>query len=425
MQCQGEEYTLLCARFAYLMKAFFLFARIALRNVRRNTRRSLLTIFAIAFGLVCLIVFEALKVGLHQEMISSTTGLDAASLQIHARGHELEPAVMNPVPRPEKVVSALRKAGAEDFSHRLKTPALLLAGKKSSAVLLSGVYPAEEARVTFISRKVLRGSYLGGYKRILLGEELARNLGVDVGDTATVTAQNRHGVPVTEKFAVGGIYRTELAAFDSRHVYLSLQTAQEFLDAGEMVTEIAVRTKADSEKDLAASLRAALPEEGYQVKTWEETIPDLKQLIGLNDATMNLLILIVFAIIAMGIANTMTMVVFERFRELGILAAIGTTPAGILVMVVMESFFLGAIAALLGSVSGAGVCAYLARYGIDLTQFTSANQYFANGHVLKAHLLAVDLVIANIVTVTTALVAGVYPAWKASRLKPVDAINHL
>lgn len=407
------------------MKAFFLFVRIAFRNVRRNTRRSLLTIFTIAFGLLCLIVFEALKVGLHQEMITSTIGLDAASLQIYARGHEIEPALMKPIPRPEKVYAALRKAGAEDFSHRLKTSALLLAGQKSSAVVLSGVDPVEETRITFISKKVLRGGYLSGDKRVLLGEELARSLGVDVGDAVTVTAQNRQGIPVTGKFKVGGIYRTELASFDRIRVYLSLQAAQEFLNAGEMVTEIAVRTKADGEKDLAARLTAALPDESYQVKTWEEIAPDVKQLIGLNDATMNLLILIVFAIIAMGIANTMTMVVFERFRELGILAAIGTTPAGILVMVVLESFFLGAIAALLGSVTAAAACAYLARYGIDLTKFTSANQYFANSHVLKAHLLAVDLVIANIVTVTTALVAGIYPAWKAARLKPVDAINHL
>ena len=373
------------------MKAFFLFARIALRNVRRNTRRSLLTIFAIAFGLLCLIVFEALKVGLHQEMITSTIGLDAASLQIQARGQEIEPALMKPVPKPEKVSAALIKAGAKDFTRRLKTSVLLFAGQKSSAVVLSGVEPAEESRVTFISRKVLRGSYLAGDKRLLLGEELARNMAVDVGDSVTVTAQNRYGIPVTEKFEVGGIYRTELASFDRIHVYLSLRAAQEFLDAGEMVTEIAVRTKADGEKDLAAGLRAALSEESYQVRTWEEIAPDVKQLIGLNDATMNLLILIVFAIIAMGVANTMTMVVFERFRELGILAAIGTTPAGILVMVVLESFFLGAIAALLGSVTAAAVCAYLARYGIDLTQFTSANQYFANSHVLKAHLLAGDV----------------------------------
>lgn len=407
------------------MKAFFLFARIALRNVRRNIRRSLLTISAIAFGLLCLIVFEALKVGLHQEMITSTIGLDAASLQIQAGGKEFEPALMKPVPRPEKVSLALRKAGAEDFSHRLKTSALLLAGQKSSAVVLSGVDPVEEPKVTFISKKLLRGSYLTGDKRILIGEELARSLGVDVGGAVTVTAQDGQGMPVTEKFAVGGIYRTELASFDSRHVYLGLGTAQEFLKAGKLVTEIAVRTKADGERDMAARLRAALPEEDYQVKTWEEIAPDVKQLIGLNDATMNLLILIVFAIIAMGIANTMTMVVFERFRELGILAAIGTTPAGILVMVVLESLFLGAIAALVGSVSAAGVCAYLGRYGVDLTQFTSANQYFANSHVLKAHLLAVDLITANMVTVTTALVAGIYPAWKASRLKPVDAINHL
>jgi len=406
------------------MKAFLLFTHIALRNVRRNARRSLFTVVAIAFGLLCLIVFQALKAGLHREMIISTVQLDAGSLQIHAAGYEMNLAALKKIPGPEKVSKALGAINEKRFSLRIKSSALLLADKKSSSVVLSGVDPDEERAVTFLSGKVVKGRYVNDEGGILIGRALAESIGVEIGGDIMLTAQDRQGLPVTGRFPVIGIYATELSSFDRTHVFMHRKDVQEFLHADTIITEIAVRTDSMHEDGAAEKLRAVLSEKDYQVRTWKEIAPDVQQIIDLNDATMQLLILIVFAIIAMGITNTMTMVIFERFRELGILSAIGTAPSGILTMVVMESFFLGAIASLLGSLAAVAACAYLGRYGIDLTSFTSSNQYFATSHVLKAHLLLKDLVIANIVTLATALIGGIYPAWKASRLKPVDAISH-
>lgn len=412
-------------RYTIRVKTFLLFSHIAFRNVRRNARRSLFTILAIAFGLFCLIIFQALKVGLHREMVISTVQLDAGTLQIHAAGYEVNLAALKQVPDPGKVISALRMLGETRFSRRVKTSGLILSGGKSASLLLSGVDPDAEPGVTFISGKVVKGRYVSRNSGILLGEELAKSFGVQPGDEVTLMSQDMAGLPVTGRFPVTGIYRTELAAFDRSHAFMSIGLLQEFLHADGVVTEIALRSDSRDETALADSLGRSLPGKDYQIRTWKEIAPDVIQLIGLNDATMQLLILIVFAIIAMGITNTMTMVVFERFRELGIISAIGTTPSGILTMVVMESFCLGAAASLLGSAAAVAACAYLGRYGIDLTTFTSANQYFANSHVLKAHLLAKDLIAANAVTLITAVIGGIYPAWKASRLKPVDAIVHI
>jgi len=406
------------------MKTFLLFSHVAFRNIRRNTRRSLFTIIAIAFGLFCLVIFQALKVGLHREMITSTVQLDAGTLQVHAAGYEVNLAALKNMPDPERVISVLRGQGETKFSRRVKTSGLVLSGGKSASVLLSGVDPDEEPKVTFIARKVVEGSYVSR-DGILLGEALAQSIGRHTGDEVTLVSQDMVGLPVTGKFPVTGIYRTELAAFDRSHAFMSIGLLQEFLHADGVVSEIAVRSDRRDEMMLADRLGRSLPDTEYQIRTWKEIAPDVIQLIGLNDATMQLLILIVFAIIAMGITNTMTMVVFERFRELGIIAAIGTAPSGILTMVMMESFCLGAIASLLGSAAAVAACAYLGKYGIDLTTFTSANQYFANSHVLKAHLLAKDLITANVVTLITAVTGGIYPAWKASRLKPVDAIAHI
>jgi ABC-type lipoprotein release transport system permease subunit len=392
--------------------------------VRRNARRSLLTIIAIAFGLFCLVIFQALKVGLHREMVISTVQLDAGSLQVHAAGYEVNLAALKKMPDPEKVISALREQGETRYSRRVKTSGLILSGGKSSSMLLSGVDPDEEPEVTFMAEKIIKGSYVSRNSGILLGEELAKSFGIQPGDEVTLMSQDMAGLPVTKKFPVTGLYRTELAAFDRSHAFMPISLLQEFLHADGVVTEIAVRSDSRDEMALADSLGRSLPAADYQIRTWKEIAPDVIQLIGLNDATMQLLILIVFAIIAMSITNTMTMVVFERFRELGIISAIGTAPSGILTMVVMESFCLGAAASLLGSAAAVIACAYLGKYGIDLTTFTSANQYFANSHVLKAHLLAKDLIAANAITLITAVIGGIYPAWKASRLKPVDAIAH-
>ncbi|RMG73691.1 MAG: FtsX-like permease family protein, partial [Nitrospirae bacterium] len=125
------------------------------------------------------------------------------------------------------------------------------------------------------------------------------------------------------------------------------------------------------------------------------------------------------------ITNTMTTLIFERFREFGTLTAIGTPPEGIVTMVLSESALLGIIACVIGTLTGYLVCLYLRQHGIDLNQFTSANQHMAFSHVLKAYALPGDIIKADVITFLTALVAGLYPSLKAARLNPVDALRHV
>ena len=406
------------------MKTLFLYARIGLRNIRRNVRRSLFTIAAIAFGLFSLIVFQALKVGLHQEMVNSTLGLDAATIQVHAAGFEANMALLQPIAGIERVREAMTGLGLTNFAERIKSPALLLAGRQSSSIMLTGINPEEEKAVTFIARRIIRGSYLAEADMVLLGSPLADSLGVGVGDEVILMAQGMPGRPATRKFVIGGLYQTDLPSFDRSHAYLPLPAARRFLGAEDAVTEIAVQADPEKASALAAGLQEKLGAGVYQVRSWQQTVPDLVQLIALNDATMRLLIVIVFVIVAMGISNTMTTVIFERFREFGIMHAIGAGPGGIVSLVIIESFFLGAVAIILGGLAGIAACLYLQQYGIDLGRFVSSNQYFAAGHVLRASMTAADLLNAVLITLATAIAAGIYPAWKAANMDPVKALLH-
>jgi ABC-type lipoprotein release transport system permease subunit len=290
-------------------------------------------------------------------------------------------------------------------------------------VVLTGVDPVAEAGVTLIAGRLTAGRYLEPRGGVLLGATLADSLGVGVGDEVTVLVQTLFGRPGSRRLPVRGLFRTALSSFDRSHLFLDLPTAQGLFDAADVATAVAVSIAPGHEAELTLWLRDRLPAEHYRAAAWQELAPDVTQLIDLNDGTMNLLVMIVFAIVALGIVNTMGMSVMERTTEFGVLAAVGVRPAQVVALVICESLALGAAATAIGSLAGIAACSYLGTYGLDLTSLTSANQYFATSHVLKAHLEAADVLAAILVGLVTALLAGLVPAWRASRLAPAVALR--
>jgi len=397
--------------------------KMAWRNVQRNSRRSLLTILAIGFGLFCLIVFQALKVGLHEEMVRSTVRIDSGTVQIHTAGYQANLANLQPFKDPSTILRIVTEQTDVPLAMRLKVPAMVVAGARSSMVLAAGVQPAAEAHLTLVPQSLNDGEYRVGDENIVIGQTLADSLGIVVGDQLNLLSRTLFGQTVSRAFRVAGMFHTGLTSFDQSQIFLGLEALQTFLNASEIISEMALLTPPDQAAAEAEQLRQALSGLPVQVQSWQEFNPDLVQLIDLNDATMQLLILIVFAIVALGIANTMTMAVFERFRELGIMLAMGQRPRGIVTLILCEALFLGLVAGAVGSLAGWAACHYLAAQGLDLSHFTSANRYFAAGHVIRARLLVPDLLLANLVAVMTALLAGLLPAWRASRLQPVEALR--
>lgn len=397
--------------------------RLAIRNIWRAPRRTLLTMAAIAFGLYCLIVFQALKAGLHREMVASAVELDVTSLQILPAGRGDGLTRLRPLADPALVLARLAERPEAAASPRLRAPGLVTSPAGSAAVLVTGVDPAAEARVTIVAGRVTGGSYLPPGGGVLLGEALAENLSVKVGDEVTVVVQTLFGQPASRRLPVSGLYRTALASFDRAHVFLDLAAARRLLGADEVTTALAVQVPPGSEGEVVNWLRERLPADRYRVVPWQELAPDVTQLIELNDGTMTLLALIFFIIVALGIVNTMGMSVMERTTEFGVLAAIGIRPGQIILLVIGEALALGVLSAFIASLAGIATCGYLGVHGIDLTHLTSANQHFANSHVLKSHLVAGDVVLANLVGLVTALTAGLVPAWRASRLAPAEALR--
>lgn len=407
------------------MHKFRLQTAIALRNIFRQPRRSGLTVLAISFSVFCVIVFQALKVGMHQKMIDSALSLDLGTIQIHRTGYEANVTLFQSLPGADSLEKTLTETGFTAYSSRVKAPALILAGQRSSSVLLSGIRPEQEKDVTLIHRRLTAGEYLpAGRESLLISRGLADSLKLGVDDDVSLMLQDVFGQPVVKKIRISGMYETGLSSFDRHHLYLPLATLQNFLAADNEVTEIALAADPGEARRLSALLTGKTEPDKHQITPWQEMAPDIVQLMELNDATFKLLVGILFIIAAMGIANTMNTVIFERFREFGTIAAIGTTPAEIVTMVSLESLFLGGFACTAGTSAALLACAFLGLHGVDLSHFTSANQYFTAGAVLRPSVLPGDVASANVITMLTALLAGLYPAVKASRLNPVDALNY-
>lgn len=413
------------------MKIVFITFRLAFRNLLRNKRRTLLTVAAISFSLICLEVFGALKDGLHQEMVKTATQFDIGAIQILPRGRAANLTGLEFLPPMEMFEEALAEAGVSHYAGRLTSQALMLGPLKSGAVRLSGVVMEEEQQVTLLSDSLVLGEFPRAGKSVLLGKRLAVSLGVSLHDEVTLVAQDIIGDPVSAPFQIAGIYETGVANLDQTQVYLPLEALQMFLNAPGKISEIAIRTplqETQERRDLLARIfenKSGKAWTRVKVESWDEVLPDVKQLIDLNSVTMNILIGIVFIIVAMGIANTMTTITFERFREFGAMAAMGTTPAEIVGLVSMESLLLGLVSSVIGTCIGFLLCLYLEIYGIDLTQFTSANQYFANNHILRAVLTWENFFTAQMVTLAVSFLAGLYPAWRASRQDPCQALVHI
>ena len=358
-------------------------------------------------------------------MIDGALGLDNGTIQIHTANYEANVTHLQKISKTTTLLKTLAENGISQYSTRIKTPALILAGERSSSVMLSGIIPEQEKKITFIHQRMTQGHYLTiDENSILMSQPLAKSLHLAVGDKTTLMLQNIYGQPVVKKITISGLYSTGLAAFDLSRLYIPLAILQEFLEVETGITEIAISVPAKTTKQITATLADQLSKKNYLISPWQDLAPDLVQLIELNNATFNLLVIIVFLIVTMGIANTMNSVIFERFHEFGTMAAIGCTPFNIISLVSLESFFLGVLGCLTGTLSALVVCQYLSHSGIDLSHFTSSNQYFVAGSVLKSIIQPKDVIIANLITLATALIAGLYPAIKASKLKPVDALNY-
>jgi ABC-type lipoprotein release transport system permease subunit len=398
----------------------------AWRNLWRNPRRTAVVLAAISVGIAGCVVSMAINLGMVAGMVDTAIRSGLAHLQVHGSGWdenpELEIRLMDGGTAIVRTLDGIPEV--KHWAPRLRAQGLVASAHASVGVAIAGVDPAREAGVSVAAESIVSGEWLGRPRRIVLGHKLAARLDADVGGKLVVSVQDVEGELTGQAFRVAGLVRAGTRELDDGVVFMRLEDAQVLLGMGGAISEIAVVTFDRRLVDVIQQKLQMSLGTGPEVRTWEQLEPLLVYMVDTFDSMAWIIYAAVFIAMAFGIANVLLMAVFERTREIGMMRAIGMSRARVVGMVVLESSFVTAIGLVLGVVLALfGV--WSIGDGIDISVWAGSLDEYGIESVLKPVLRGRDLVAPLSIGAITAVISSFWPALRAGRAKPADALRQV
>lgn len=400
---------------------------LAWRNIWRNYRRSVLVLLSVVIGLIAIILYDSLSIGMIQQMLDNQIGAHVSHIQIHKKGFNDNKVIQNYLPDPDKVRQALaQQKNVAHFSERVISFGIVSSPTGASGVSLVGIFPQEEAQITKIKSSLVEGRYLGeAAHEIVIGKKLAEKLDVGLGDKVVAMASALSGAIGSDVFRVVGIYETFSSEFDKLYAYVYLSNLQQMLEFKSQVSEFAIILRSlERGNEVQTALLRELGDD-YEVLTYRQLLPLLVMQVDVYRETIFIFYAIIGIAMMFGIINTMLMSVFERIHEFGVLMAVGMKNRRLFAMVLLEAFFLGISGTVIGAVIGYLIYLPLADTGIDLSAFSDGLNSIGAGSVIYPVLTLESIISALFVIPVIAVLGAIYPAFRAARLDPITAIRHV
>lgn len=420
---------------------------IAWRNIWRNPVRSLLTISALAGGLIMVILYASLLEGMTRQMVQYATKVTTGHLQAHRQAFIDDQDLYATLPwsyldRIERDFPAIHLAP------RLYAAGLASTSTTSTGVMIKAVDPRREAAVTSTLNHLRSGeASLGvadttdtGLTRynLMVGAQLAKNMKLAPSDELVLVTQAADGSIGNDLYRVAAVLRPLEPNFDRMGVLMSVQAYRQlmYLDSGFHELAIGlddIASLAEVQAALDAELVTLREEQPLDelggpalVRNWRQLTPAIADMLQLSRSMLLVIGLIVVSLASLGMLNTMLMAVHERSHEFGILLAIGMKRRWLLLMVMLESFFLALVSALAGSLLGALMARYLEQHGIDFSASMPDGYDWAGmvfEPVMKGYLEPMQIVEACLLMFVVTLIASLIPSWRTVRLKPAEVLR--
>lgn len=403
--------------------------KLAFRNIFRHFTRTFLTFLAIALGLMLLILMDSMLTGIDQESFDKIINYETGHIKIFDRGYREDEENLpldRSIEKPGSIIKALEKdPDVAGVTSRINFRIMLSDGVDQFPAVGIAIDPKDDQSVFLLKQAVEKGEFIvGDEEAMLLGEGLAEDFGVDVGDYLTILTRTKYDTYQALDLRIKGLLRTEDPKIDWAAVVIPLSLGQESLDMGGGVTEIDIKLK-DPAK--TKEFRDILAKEitGVEVATWQDLAEDVMAIAGAKRGGTLFLLFSVFLIALIGISNTILLAAFERVREIGMMAAMGMRRRQIIRLFVLEGAMIGMLGSFAGCLLGILLNIPFVKYGInwgmmmrDVGDFGYRITGVSRG-VWNPTLIVGTFIFGIVISALT----SIYPAWVASKMEPTEALR--
>jgi len=401
--------------------------QLAWRNIWRNPRRTAVILIAIVIGVWSMVAMSALIRGMGEGMFENGISVLTGDIQVHLKGFRDDPVVENSITDPDAVETVIDGILPKDAlrTSRIRVGAVASNARHSAGIMLVGIDPEPEAQISFIGKQAIaEGSYLSSdnHRGIVVGKALLEKFETRIGHKLVIMSQDMNKEIASRAFRIVGVFRAEMEGTEKQYAFVTIPGARKLLELSGGISEICIVLPGHKGVEtVAEKLKAGLSDK-YEVHTWRELLPLLEAMLRMNDGFAIIWYVIAFLAMGFGIVNTTLMAVFERMREFGLLKALGLKPGNIVRQVLTESFFLLILGIAAGNLFGYLTVLPLANSGIDLSMFAEGSEMFGMSRMVYPVIYAKDIVTANLVVLVLGLLICLYPAVKAARFTPIEAM---
>jgi ABC-type lipoprotein release transport system permease subunit len=407
-----------------------LYLKLAIRNIIRNKKRTIITLSAIAVGIMIFIFTDSMLIGIDQESFDRIINFETGHIKIFQRGYHQEkddlPLDIS-IEKPDHIIQKLKKdPNIAGITTRINFRLMLSDGIDQLSAVGIAINPADDETVFLLKQAIDKGSYFTNQSadEMLIGEGLAEDFNVNIGDYLTVLTRTKHETYQALDLRIKGILKTEDPKIDWAAIVLPLGLSQSSLDMNKTVTEIDIKLKDPSQinayKDkLAADLT------GLEILTWKDLAEDV---IAISQAKRGGSIFILSGIVLIaliGISNTILLSAFERTREIGMLAAMGMKRGNIVKLFVLEGALIGLFGSILGGLLGVLINIPFVKYGLNwgsMMRNMGDIGYRITG-VSKGVWRPEIIIFACIFGFIISALVSIYPAHIASKMEPTEALK--
>ncbi len=399
--------------------------KIALRNIFRRKRRSIITVLTMLFGFMLSAVSIAWSDGTYDNIINLFTRNRLGQIQIHGKGYLDKPTLYNTIENYDSIMNVVSEVkGVEYQTPRLYAYGLASYGDQSAGAQVIGINPELAEKAIRMQKKVVEGQYFSPQPdhKTLLGKKLASILKSGIGDSVIIISQGADGSIANDIYEVIGIIESGDPDQDRVAFYLHLADAQELLVLPNQVHEIAIICDKLSEvPGIAANIGNKLNNPKLAVATWQKVAKSFYRSMELDKGSMWVMLIIIIFMVAVAVLNTVLMSVLERTREYGVLRALGTGPGQVFRLVVIEVLIMAVVGVIIGCGFAYIINSALSVHGIPMPE--NLNYGGVNFSRMYTEVNARSFYLPAACVLISALIVSIFPALKAARIAPAKAMR--